>query len=406
MSFPEPSSRRAATAFIFVTVVIDVIALGIIIPVLPRLVESFEGGDTARAAEIYGLFGTAWGLMQFVFMPVMGALSDRFGRRPVILISCLGLGVDYFLMALAPNLTWLFIGRVISGITAASFGTAFAYIADVTPPEKRAAAFGMVGAAFGLGFVLGPALGGVLGQLNPRLPFWAAGAMALANVAYGFFVLPESLPKDKRAPLALRKANPIGSLVLLRSHPELSGLAVTHFLTQLAHVVLPSVTVLYMGYRYGWNEMQVGLMLAGVGVCSMIVQGGLIKPVIGRIGERRALAAGLMFGAAGMAVYGLATRGSVFVAGIPVMALWGFATASGQSLMTRRVSPSEQGQLQGALSSITAIAGLIGPGIFTQVFATFIGSRAGLHVPGAPFILASAMLLVACAIGWAATRQR
>lgn len=392
---------RAAIAFIFVTVVIDVLAMGIIIPVLPRLVESFEGGNTASAAQIYGIFGTAWGLMQFIFMPVMGALSDRYGRRPVILISCLGLGVDYFLMALAPNLTWLFVGRVISGITAASFGTAFAYIADVSPPEKRAASFGMVGAAFGLGFVLGPALGGILGQMDPRLPFWAAGAMALVNAAYGYFVLPESLPKDKRAMFAWKKANPVGSLTLLRSHPELSGLAITHFLTQLAHVVLPSVTVLYMGYRYGWNEMQVGLMLAGVGVCSMIVQGGLIKPIVGRIGERRALAAGLLFGAVGFAIYGLASRGSIFLIGIPVMALWGLAGASGQALMTRRVSATEQGQLQGALQSITAIAGLFGPSIFTQAFARLIGP-----MPGAPFMLASAMLLAATAIGWAATRAR
>ncbi len=401
MSSSASSSRRAATAFIFVTVVIDVLAMGIIIPVLPKLVETFEGGDTGLAARTYGIFGTAWGLMQFLFMPVMGALSDRFGRRPVILISCLGLGLDYFVMALAPNLAWLFVGRVISGITAASFGTAFAYIADVTPPEKRAASFGMVGAAFGLGFVIGPALGGVLGQVDPRLPFWAAGAMALVNTAYGFFVLPESLPPEKRAPFSLRKANPVGSLVLLRSHPELSGLALTHFLMQLAHVVLPSVTVLYMGYRYGWNELTIGLTLAGVGVCSMIVQGGLIKPVVAAVGERRALAMGLLFGALGFAIYALASTGTIFLVGIPIMALWGFAGPSAQSLMTRHVSSSEQGQLQGALASITAIAGLFGPGIFTLTFAAFIHS-----LPGAPFLLAAGLLLLACALGWFATRQR
>ena len=336
----------------------------------------------------------------------MGALSDRFGRRPVILISCLGLGCDYFFMALAPNLAWLFIGRLISGITAASFGTAFAYIADVTPPEKRAASFGVVGAAFGLGFVLGPALGGALGQVDPRLPFWAAGALAVLNAAYGFFVLPESLPPDKRAPFRWRKANPVGSLVLLRSHPELSGLALSNFLMQLAHVVLPAVTVLYMSYRYGWNELTVGLTLAAVGVCSMIVQGGLIKPVVSRIGERRALALGLMFGAAGFALYGLAPTGAIFLIGIPVMALWGFAGPSAQALMSKRVSSSEQGQLQGANSSITAIAGLFGPALFTQTFAVFIGPRANVHLPGAPFLVASALLILACAIAWAATRDR
>jgi DHA1 family tetracycline resistance protein-like MFS transporter len=394
------SSRRAATAFIFVTVMIDVLAMGIIIPVLPKLVETFEGGDTARAAETLGIFGTAWGLMQFIFMPVLGALSDRFGRRPVILISCFGLGLDYFLMALAPNLTWLFVGRVISGITASSFGTAFAYIADVTPPEKRAASFGMVGAAFGLGFVLGPALGGVLGHYDPRLPFWAAGAMAVINAAYGFFVLPESLPKDKRSAFSLRKANPVGSLVLLRSHRELAGLALTYFIMQLAHVVLPAVTVLYMSYRYGWDSLKVGLMLAAVGVCSMVVQGGLIKPGVAALGERRALALGLLFGAAGFAIYGLAPTGAVFAIGIPVMALWGFAGPSAQSIMTRHVSPREQGQLQGAIASLTAIAGLFGPGLFSQTFAKFLET-----MPGAPFLLAAFMLLAACAIGWIATAR-
>ena len=398
--------RRATLAFIFVTVVLDVLSLGIIIPVLPKLVETFEGGNTAKAAETFGLFATAWALMQFFFMPVVGALSDRYGRRPVILVSCFGLGADYFVMALAPNLGWLFVGRLISGITAASLSTAFAYVADVAPPEKRAASFGMVGAAFGLGFVLGPALGGALGQVDPRLPFWVAGAMALANAGYGYFVLPESLPAGKRARFSWKKANPVGSLVLLRSHPELFGLALSNFLMQLAHMVLPAVAVLYMSYRYGWSELTVGLTLAGVGVCAMIVQGGLIKPVVGRIGERRALALGLVFGALGFAIYGLAPTGALFWLGVPVMSLWGLATPSAQALMTRRVSESEQGQLQGASASITAIAGILGPGLFTQTFSAFIGAHAALHLPGAPFLLAGALLVASCAIAWSATRAR
>jgi len=398
--------RRAAIAFIFVTVVIDVLAMGIVIPVLPRLVEAFEGGDTARAAETFGVFGTAWGLMQFIFMPLIGALSDHYGRRPVILISCFGLGIDFFVMALAPTLGWLFVGRIVSGITASGFATAFAYIADVTPPEKRAAGFGMVGAAFGLGFVIGPALGGTLGEVDPRLPFWVAGGLALVNACYGFFVLPESLPPAKRAAFSWKKANPVGSLVLLRSHPELSGLAVSHFLMQLAHVVLPSVTVLYMGYRYGWSALQVGLTLAGVGICSMIVQGGLVRPVVAKIGERRALAAGLVFGAIGFSWYGLATTGSWFLAGVPLMAMWGFANPSLQALMTRRVSPSEQGRLQGANSSLTALAGIFGPGIFSQLFSTFIGPAAPAQVPGAPFLAAASMLVASLAVGWYVTRPR
>jgi len=399
-------ARPAAIAFIFALVVVDVVAMGVVIPVLPKLVESFEGGDTARAAAVYGVFGTAWALMQFVFMPVLGAVSDRFGRRPVILVSCLGLGLDYFLMALAPNLAWLFVGRVISGITAASVSTAFAYIADVSPPEKRAAAFGMIGAGFGLGFTLGPALGGVLGGIDPRLPFWVAGLLALANAAYGYFVLPESLPKEKRAAFSWKRANPVGSLGLLRSHRELYGIAAVLFLMQLSHVVFPAVTVLYMGYRYGWGEMAVGLVLAGVGVCSMVVQGGLIRPVVKRIGERHALGTGLAFGATGMAIYGAAPVGWIFLAGIPVMALWGLAGPSAQAIMSRRVSPSEQGQLQGATSSLQAITGMIGPTLFTQVFAQSIGKGEGPHVPGMAFYVAAAMLVAAGAIAWQVTRPR
>lgn len=401
------AARPAALGFIFALVVVDVVAMGVVIPVLPKLVEAFEGGDTARAAEVYGVFGTAWALMQFLFMPILGALSDRYGRRPVILISCFGLGLDYLLMALAPNLAWLFVGRVISGITAASFSTAFAYIADVSAPEKRAAAFGMVGAGFGLGFTLGPALGGVLGGVDPRLPFWVAGALTLANAAYGYFVLPESLPVAKRSAFSWKRANPVGSLRLLSSHRELYGIAAVLFLMQLSHVVFPAVTVLYMGYRYGWGEMAVGLVLAGVGVCSMIVQGGLIRPVVKRIGERNALGAGLALGAVGMSIYGLAPTGTIFLMGIPIMALWGLAGPSAQAIMSRRVSPSEQGQLQGASSSLQAITGMIGPTLFTQVFAWSITDRGpGLHLPGAPFLVAAVMLVLAGVLAWRVTRPQ
>lgn len=401
----NPRHGRAALAFIFVTVVVDVLALGIVIPVLPKLVASFEGGDMARASETFGIFMTVWGLMQFVSMPFIGALSDRFGRRPVILLSCFGLGCDYFLMAWAPTLGWLLVGRIISGITASSFSTAFAYIADVAPPEKRAASFGIVGAAFGLGFVLGPAFGGLLGQFDPRLPFKVAGVLALVSAAYGFFILPESLAPEKRARFQWKKANPVGSLVLLRSHPELSGLAVSYFLMQVAHVALPAVTVLYMTYRYGWSELQVGLTLAAVGVCSMIVQGGLIKPVVARAGERRALAIGLAFGAAGFFMYGIAATGTVFLAAIPLMALWGLANPSMQSLMTRHVAGSEQGQLQGANSSLTAIAGLVGPTIFAQSFSWSIRPGAAFQFPGTPYVIAAAMMVLSAAIAWKVTSR-
>ena len=382
------------------------LALGTIVPVLPKLVVTFLSGDTAAAAEVYGAFGTAWALMQFLCSPLLGALSDRFGRRPVVLISNFGLGLDYIVMALAPSLWWLFVGRVVSGITAASISTGYAYVADVTPPEARAARFGMLGVAFGAGFVLGPALGGLAGGIDPRLPFWIAAGLSLANALYGLLVLPESLPRERRARFEWRRANPLGSLMLLRSHRELLGLASVNFLGQLAHAVLPSVTVLYMGYRYGWDERTVGLVMAGVGVCSMVVQGALIGPVVRRFGERRALTAGLLFGTAGFATYGIAATGTVFLIGVPLMALWGFASASALGLMSRRVGPNEQGQVQGANGSIAGIANMIGPGLFTQVFAAAIASERGWHLPGAPFGLAALMLLAAMVIASRVTGER
>jgi MFS transporter, DHA1 family, tetracycline resistance protein len=401
---PSVAPRQAALVFIFITVALDVLAMGIVIPVLPGLVAGFVGWDTVRAAEIYGVFGTIWALMQFIFSPVLGALSDRFGRRPVILLSNVGLGLDYILMALAPTLGWLFVGRLISGITSASIPAAYAYVADVTPPEKRAGSFGMVGAAFGLGFVLGPALGGILGGIDPRLPFWAAGALSLANACYGFFVLPESLPQERRALFRWAKANPVGSLTLLRSHQGLLGLSSIHFLGSLAHEVFPSVFVLYAGYRYGWDERTVGLTLASAGVFSAIVQGGLVRSFVRRFGERTTLFIGLVFGVSGFLIYGLAGSGAIFWIGIPVTSLWGLSGAATQGLMSRRVPSGEQGQLQGANGSLRGIAGLIGPGLFTFTFALFI-ARNEWHLPGAPFLLAGALLVLALFVAWRVTHR-
>src|SRR5262245_52803148 len=396
--------RGAALAFVLVTVTLDVIALGVIIPVLPKLVESMVGGNTVRAAELFGVFGTAWGLMQFVASPVLGALSDRFGRRPVLLLSTLGLGLDYILMAVAPNLVWLFLGRVVSGITAATFSTANAYIADVTPAEKRAGAFGLVGAAFGVGFVLGPALGGITGDLDPRLPFWIAAGLTLANFAYGLLVLPESLPRERRMAFSWARANPVGSLRLLSERRELLGLAGVSFLFALAHNVLPAVAVLYTSYRYGWSTQTMGLTLAAVGIASGIVQAGLIKPAIRLMGERTTLIVGLLCGVAGFAIYGFAYTGWLFWAGIPVLALWGMGSAAAMGLMSQLVSGSEQGQLQGANASLIALAGLLGPSLFAQTFAWSIAPEATWHFPGAPFLLAAALLAAGTALAWWVTR--
>jgi MFS transporter, DHA1 family, tetracycline resistance protein len=393
-----PRVRGAAVAFIFVTILLDMFALGLILPILPKLVESFVNNDTAQAARIFGLFGTAWALMQFLFSPILGGLSDRFGRRPVVLLSNFGLGLDYVLMALAPSLSWLFVGRVISGITSASVSTAFAYIADVTPPEQRAAMFGKIGVAFGAGFILGPAVGGLLGGMDPRLPFWVAAGLSFANTLYGLLILPESLPPERRSPFHWKSANPLGALRLLGSNRVLAGLSLVNFLAQVAHVVLPSTFVLYATYRYGWDAKTVGLTLALVGLCSMAVQGAAIGPIVRRLGERRALLLGLAFGAAGFFIYGAAPTGVLFWVGIPVMSLWGVAGAATQALTTQLVTPEQQGQLQGATTSVQSVSQMVGPFLFTLTFAYFIGVNAPMKLPGAPFLLASVLLLLAMVI--------
>lgn len=396
--------RRAAITFIFVSMVLDIVAFGIVIPVLPQLIRGFLGGDTARAAEMYGIFGTTWAAMQFVCSPFLGALSDRFGRRPVLLLSIFGLGLDYLLMAVAPTLTWLFVGRVLSGMTAAGFATATAYIADVTPPERRAGAFGLVGAAWGFGFIVGPALGGILGATDPRLPFFVAGGLALVNALYGFFVLPESLPPERRASFSLARANPLGALRLLQGRPQLLGLSVVSFLYNLGHTVFPSVFVLWASYQLHWEAKQVGWALAMVGVANVLVQGGLVRPLVKRLGERRALAIGALFGTAGFALYGVAATVPVFWLGAAVYAPAGFFNPSLLGLISQRADPSEQGRVQGATSSIMGIAGMIGPGFFTTAFAWAIRDGIGAPLPGLPFLVAAALFALAGLIAWRITR--
>ena len=399
-----PGPRRATIAFIFVTVLIDVLAIGLIIPVLPRLVQDFVGGDTGKAAAMFGLFGTSWALMQFLFSPILGSLSDRFGRRPVILLSCLGLGLDYVFMAMAPSLGWLFVGRLFSGITAATFSTALAYISDVTPPEKRAASFGIMGAAFGSGFVLGPAVGGLLGGLSPRAPFWASAALALINVIYGYFVLPESLPREHRRAFDWKRANPVGALSLLSKRKGLLGMVAVYGIYMLAHQALQSTFVLYTQHRYGWDARTVGLMLAGVGACTIIVQGGLVRHVVRLFGERRTLLLGLTGGMCGFIAYALAGTGPALMASVPIFGLMFFTGPPLQGLMSRRVQPNEYGLLQGANASIMGIAGIIGPVMFSQVFAFFLVPHGGIAVPGAAFFLGAGLLACALVLAWRVTR--
>jgi DHA1 family tetracycline resistance protein-like MFS transporter len=391
--------RAATLGFIFATALMDVIAIGIIIPVLPNLIKEMAGGSTAEALHYVLIFSTTWAVMQFFAAPIIGSLSDRFGRRPVLLISIFGLGVDYVIMAMAPNLQVLYIGRLISGITAASFSTAGAYIADITPPEKRAQNFGLIGAAFGVGFVIGPALAGLLGGINPRLPFWVAAALALINWLFGLFVLPESLPKDRRADFSWKKANPVGSLQLLAAHPGLLGMAAMFFLYMLAHQSLQQIFVLFTGYRFGWGVSQVGWFLFGTGAASIVVQMLLVKPVVSALGERGAMLLGFACGVLGFAVYALAPTPLLFWCGLPIFALVGLVQPTSQSMMSRRVPGNEQGRLQGAMSGIQSITGLIGPTLYTTVFAWAITGGQSLNLPGLGILVAAGLTVLAMGLG-------
>jgi DHA1 family tetracycline resistance protein-like MFS transporter len=387
-------SRQAAVIFVFITVVLDMLALGLIAPVLPKLVLSFLNNDMRRAANWNGIFLTVFAAMQFFFSPVIGVLSDRIGRRPVLLLSSLGLGLDYVVMALAPTIGWLFLGRIISGITASSIPTAMAYIADVTPREKRAGAFGLIGAAFGIGFTFGPVVGGLVGNTNPRMAFLVASAFSLANWLYGFFFVPESLPKDKRKEFSWRRANPVGSLILLRSHPDLWKLATIQFLAYVSHEIF-AIWALYAMYLFAWGPRSIGNSLFVVGVCTAVISAGLTGRIVAWLGERRTLYIGQFFGALGMLIAGLARNGAMYMASIPVISMWNISFPAAQGIMTHHVSEQEQGELQGAISSLRSIAFVIGPFLFSWTFAWFIDPSHSFHVPAAGYYLAAALLFTA-----------
>ncbi len=397
--------RRAALAFVLVSLVLDMLAVGIIVPVLPMLVLGFEGGDSVRAAALVGTFGATFATMQFLFAPVLGLLSDRLGRRPVIIASNIAFGLDYLLMAWAPSVGWLFLGRVLAGICAATVSAPSAYIADVTPPEKRAAAFGWIGAAFGLGFVLCPAVGGVLGAIHPRLPFLTAAVLCLLNALYGAFVLPESLAVENRSRVDLRRANPLAGLRFLRAHGAVFGLVGVVFLSRVAHDALPSTFVIYAQHRFGWNVVMMGGALAVMGISAALVQAGLTRSFVNRLGERGSLLLGLAFGVVGFALTGLAATTPLFCAAIPLIALWGIANPATQGLLSRRVGPDEQGRLQGLIAAVQGVAGIIGPPLFTGAFGAAVGgplTRLGLA--GLPFVLAGVILALGAVLAARVTR--
>lgn len=387
--------RKPALVFVFITLFLDVLGIGLVVPILPKLVENLAGGGVDSASFVFGWMVGLYALMQFLFAPVIGSLSDRFGRRPVILLSLFGSGLDYFLLAWSPTLPWFFLGRLVSGISGANYSAAAAYIADVSPPEKRAASFGIIGAAFGLGFIFGPALGGWLGHFGLRVPFYAAGTLTLINWLYGYLILPESLKPENRRAFSLKRSNPIGALLELKKQRLVLGLSISYFISSIAHQVYPSIWVLYTGYRYDWGTKQTGFSLALVGLMAAIVQGGLTRKIIPKLGERRAAVGGLVIMAIALTGYGLATQGWMIYGIIIFGSLSGIAVPAIQGMISRTVGDNEQGGIQGSLTSLQSVAGAIGPLVASGIFGYFISEKAPVLIPGAAFFFSSGLAVVA-----------
>ena len=400
MSGGTQPARRGSVAFIFVVLLLDTLGIGLVLPVLPRLVAGFFNDDLGVAARYYGGFVALYATMQVLFAPLLGALSDRFGRRPVILLSLFGATLNYVLTALAPNLGWLFVGRILAGITGASFSAATAYIADITPPEKRAQSFGLVGAAFGLGFILGPALGGLVGDLDVRAPFFLAAGLNLLNMIYGLFVLPESLAKEHRRPVELARAMPLVSLKSLARSPVLLGLTGTIVCGYLAQWILQSTWALHTQARFGWRPIDIGISLAVVGVSSAVVQAGLVRVIVPRLGERRSLLLGLLFSVGSFLSLASATRGWMFYVIIVAFSPGGIGGPAAQAMMSREVSASEQGELQGSLTSLQSVCAVFGPLLGTYLFSRFAPENVLPRIPGAPFYAAALLNTIGLVLAW------
>lgn len=379
--------RNSALTFIFITILIDVIGIGIIIPVIPKLIEELTGSGLSEASKYGGWLMFAYAVMQFIFSPIIGGLSDRYGRRPLLLFSLLGLGIDYIFMAFAPTIFWLFIGRIIAGIAGASFTTATAYIADISEPEKRAQNFGLVGAAFGLGFIIGPVFGGISAQWGSKVPFIAAAVLTLINVVYGYFVLPESLLKENRRKFEWSRANPIGSLMHLRKYPVVSGLVSCFTLIYIAAHAVQSNWSYYTMLKFQWNEAWVGYSLGFVGLLVGIVQGGLIRIIIPKIGQNNSVYLGLSLYSIGLLLFGVATTSWMMFAFLIPYSLGGICGPALQGIISSAVPPTEQGELQGALTSLMSVTSIIGPLLMNNLFAYFTSPSAPIYFPGAPFIL-------------------
>ena len=392
------SSRQPALIFVLLTILLDTIGFGIIIPVTPELIMELTGEPLSAAARYSGWLMLLFASVNFLAMPVLGNLSDRFGRRPVLLVSLATLGINTLLMGLAPSLTWLFIGRAICGAAAASFSTANAYVADISTPENRAQNFGMIGATFGLGFILGPAIGGLLGELGPRVPFFFAAGLSLLNVLYGLLVLPESLAHQYRRPFSWRRANPLGALSALRRFPVVSGLVAVVALYQLAFQAMPSTWSFFTMHQFGWSEAEVGGSMAFTGVLMVIVQVVLVRRLVPRLGEYRCAMLGIGAAVFGYAVYAFAQVGWAMYAGMSLAALSGLVSPALNSVMSRQVGPEAQGELQGAIGSLISLTAVVGPFLMTHLFGYFAADDAPVHFPGAAFLTSAALLLAAFAL--------
>lgn len=391
-------SEKQSLIFIFITVLVDVIGVAVIIPVIPELIGNLAEVSVDEAASIGGMMMMAFSAMQFLFAPVMGELSDRFGRRPLLLISLFGLGLDYLFHAFAPTIAWLFVGRIIAGICGATVTVANAYIADVSTPENKAKNFGMIGAAFGLGFILGPVIGGVFGEyFGFRSPFFVSAGLALVNFAYGYFILPESLPKEKRRAIEPNKMIPGASFKRLGNYKAFGGLLVAFFLSHMAGQAMPSVWTFFTIERFGWSELDIGASLAAVGIMVAIVQAGLIGVLVKRLGSTLVIKIGFLLWTTGMILFAMASQSWMMYAFLIPYALGGIAGPTIQSLLSNHVSESEQGNLQGTLTSLISLTAIVGPLVHTQLFDYFSGSGAPVYFPGAPFAMGAVFLVAGSA---------
>jgi DHA1 family tetracycline resistance protein-like MFS transporter len=380
------SPRKRAMGFIFATLLIDVTGLGIIIPVFPTLIQELTGGSLSQASEYGGWLLFSFAIMQFLFSPILGNLSDQFGRRPVLLISLAGFALDYLLLAFAPTLAWLFLGRIIAGIMGASITTATAYIADISTPEKRAQNFGMVGAAFGLGFIIGPVVGGILGEYGSRIPFLAAAVLTFINFIYGYFILPESLPVEKRRKFELKRANPFGSLKMLMRYPVISGMVASLMFIYIASHAVQSTWSFFTMEQFSWSEAEVGYSLGFVGLLVALVQGGLIRFINPWLGDKNSIILGMLLYIIGLTLFGFADKSWLMYLALIPYCLGGIAGPAIQGILSGQVPADEQGELQGALTSLISITTIIGPVLMTTTFATFTAKDAPIYFPGAAFI--------------------